>query len=323
MFEFANYKIDSKVILAPMAGFTFYSYRKFMQMFGVGISYSEMVSDHGLVYDNKQTIAYLKTDNLEHPFGIQLFGHDSKTINGAIDIIVKEKVACDFIDINLACPVKKVTKQGSGSSLLKDLDYLKKMMKEIIQHSPFPITAKIRLGIDDEHLNFKEVIQVLQDLGVKMIAIHARTAKQLYSGKARYELLKDIKKDMTIPLIISGDIFTLDDAIHALKITNADGVMIARGGVGNPTLIRQINQYFKDGTRLDDADLDTQKQYCLTLAKMMCEDMGEEKAMRVFKSIGPKFFNGFKNSKNIRVSIASKINTYNELKSLVNSFQIT
>ena len=167
---------------------------------------------------------------------------------------------------------------------------------------------------DDDNLNFKQVLKILQSSGVKLIAIHARSAKQMYSGKPRYELLENIKSLLNIPLIVSGDIFTLDDAINALKITNADGVMIARGGVGNPHLITQINTYFKDGTRLEDATLEMQKEYCLKLAKMMVLDKGEEQAMKLFRSIGPHFFKGFANSKKIRINIASKITTFKELE---------
>ncbi len=160
----------------------------------------------------------------------------------------------------------------------------------------------------------------MQDAGVSLIAIHARTKKQLYSGKPNYELLKDLRLKMDVPLIVSGDIYTLEDAINALNITKADAVMIARGGIGNPRLCQQIDAYYKDGTILKDATLDEQKEYCLKLAKMMCEDKGEDMAMRIFRSIGPRFFSGFKNSKKLRVTIASQVSTYQQLCDVVNEF---
>lgn len=320
MWKFKNIEVKNKVVLAPMAGFTFYSYRKFMSNFGVGLFYSEMVSDCGLIYENDVTLSYLKTDDNEHPFGIQLFGNNADNIIKAMDIIKKENCRCDFIDINLGCPVNKVTKAGSGSSLLKDVTYLKDMMSKICKASSWPISAKIRLGIDDNHINFLEVINALQDAGVSLIAIHARTKKQLYSGKPNYELLKDLRLKMHIPLIVSGDIYTLDDAINALNITKADAVMIARGGIGNPRLCQQIDAYYKDGTVLKDATLKEQKEYCLKLAKMMCEDKGEDMAMRIFRSIGPRFFAGFKNSKKLRVTIASQVSTFQQLCDVVNEF---
>ncbi len=321
MWKFANIEVKNKVVLAPMAGVTFYSYRKFMSQFNVGLFYSEMVSDCGLIYENKMTLSYLKTDVNEHPFGVQLFGNNADTIIKAIEIVKQSGCQCDFIDINLGCPVDKVTKAGSGSALLKDVKYLKDMMEKICHASPWPITAKIRLGIDEKHINFFEVINALQDAGVSMIALHVRTKKQLYSGKADYSIIKDLGQKMKVPLIVSGDIYTLDDAIHAIETSKASAVMIARGGIGNPTLCRQIDRFYQDGTRLKDATLDEQKQYCLQLAKMMCDDKGEEVAMRIFRSIGPRFFAGFNNSKQLRVAIASKITTYQELVELLKNYQ--
>ena len=148
-----NIEVKGKVVLAPMAGVTFYAYRKFMAPFGVSMFYSEMVSDCGLIYENKETYKYLKTDKDEHPFGIQLFGNKAETICKAIDIIKECEHQPDFIDLNLACPVPKVTKPGSGSSLLKDVDYLKEMVSQIVKHSPYPITCKIRLGWDKNNIN--------------------------------------------------------------------------------------------------------------------------------------------------------------------------
>ena len=315
-----NIEVNGKVVLAPMAGITFYVYRKFMAKFGVDLFYSEMVSDCGLIYENKETYKYLKTDKDEHPFGIQLFGNKAETICKAIDIIKESEYQPDFIDLNLACPVPKVTKAGSGSSLLKDIDYLKEMVGEIVRHSPYPITCKIRLGWDDKNINFEQIIAVLEEVGVKAIALHVRTAKQLYSGVGRYELVKNLRDKMNIPLIISGDIYTLDDAIKALEISHADGVMVARGGIGNPTLVRQINEYYKSGVRLAGATLDEQKKYCYELAKEMIEEYGEDKALRIFRTIGPRFFNGYSNSKAIKSKITLGVTTLDELKEVLDNY---
>ena len=315
-----NIEVNGKVVLAPMAGITFYVYRKFMAKFGVDLFYSEMVSDCGLIYENKETYKYLKTDKDEHPFGIQLFGNKAETICKAIDIIKESEYQPDFIDLNLACPVPKVTKAGSGSSLLKDIDYLKEMVGEIVRHSPYPITCKIRLGWDDKNINFEQIITVLEEIGVKAIALHVRTAKQLYSGEGRYELVRNLRDKMNIPLIISGDIYTLDDALKALEISHADGVMVARGGIGNPTLVRQINEYYKSGVRLASATLDEQKNYCYELAKEMIEEYGEDKALRIFRTIGPRFFNGYPNSKVIKNKITLGVTTLDELKEVLDNY---
>lgn len=315
-----NILVKGKVVLAPMAGVTFYSYRKFMAPFGVSMFYSEMVSDCGLIYENKETYKYLKTDKDEHPFGIQLFGSKAETICKAIDIIKECEHQPDFIDLNLACPVPKVTRPGSGSSLLKDVDYLKEMVSTIVKHSPYPITCKIRLGWDDKNINFLQIIGVLEEIGVKAIALHVRTAKQLYAGKARYDLVKDLREKMNIPLIISGDIYTLDDAINALEITKADAVMVARGGIGNPFLINQIDEYYKSGVRLENPSLENQKEWCIKLAEMMVNEYGEEKAFRVFRTIGPRFFNGYSNSKQIKTKITLGVSCLNELKYILSEY---
>lgn len=315
-----NILVKGKVVLAPMAGVTFYSYRKFMAPFGVDLFYSEMVSDCGLIYENKETYKYLKTDKDEHPFGIQLFGSKAETICKAIDIIKDSDCNPDFIDLNLACPVPKVTKPGSGSSLLKDVDYLKEMVSTIVKHSPYPITCKIRLGWDDKNINFLQIIGVLEEIGVKAIALHVRTAKQLYAGKARYDLVKDLRDKMNIPLIISGDIYTLDDAINALEISKADAVMIARGGIGNPYLIKQINEYYSSGVRLANPTLEEQKKYCLELLTMMIEQYEEEKALRIFRSIGPRFFSGFPNSKKIKTKLTTGVNSLDDIKEALDNY---
>ncbi|MDR0934934.1 MAG: tRNA dihydrouridine synthase DusB [Erysipelotrichaceae bacterium] len=316
-------QINGPVVLAPMAGVTSFAYRNFMKKFGADVVVSEMVSDMGLIYQNEQTIEYLKSSNFERPFGIQLFGYDKENILKAAKIIAKTAPNYDFIDLNLGCPVPKVTRNGAGSALLKDPKKIGQIVKLLVDNIDVPVTAKIRLGIDDEHINFLEVIKELEDNGISMIAIHARTTKQLYSGKPNWDLLKGLGKKMKVPLIVSGDIYTLKDAVNAIDITNATGVMVARGGVGNPRLVSQISEYYKTGIKLPDASKEEQCVYALELAKMLISEKGEETAMRVYRSIGPKFFQGFANSKNIRTEIATKITTYKELEEAVKTFKDT
>lgn len=318
MWKIGKVKIDGPVVLAPMAGFTTFGYRKFMKPFGVDVSVSEMVSDCGLIYENEQTIDYLKSDKSEKPFGIQLFGSNTDNLLKALQIVVKKASNFDFIDINLGCPVPKVTKSGAGSALLKDPAKIGRMFKALVDTSPVPITAKIRLGWDDDHINFMEVIEELERAGVSMIAVHARTTKQLYSGKPKWELLENLGEKMSVPLVVSGDIYTLDDAINAMTLTKAKGVMVARGGIGNPNLIRQIKTYFATGKRLPDSTLIEQSKYALELAKMMIEDKGEISAMKVYRAIGPKFFFNFPNCKTIRTAIATTVTTYKDLETIVN-----
>lgn len=318
-FSIGKIEIAGPVILAPMAGITSFGYRNFMKKFGCDLTVTEMVSDCGLIYENEQTIEYLKSSENERPLAIQLFGNKTENLAKAIEIVSKTAKNCDFIDINLGCPVPKVTKNGAGSALLKDPKKLGKMMSKLVSISPVPVTAKIRLGWNNENINFLQVIDELEKAGVSMIAVHARTVKQLYGGKPQWELLKDLGKTMKVPLVISGDIYTLDDAISAMEFTAASGVMVARGGIGNPRLVAQIHEYYQSGVRLPDATIEEQAQYALELAREMVLDKGEEKAMRIYRSIGPKFFAGFPNSKTMRNAIATSIKTYSDLETIINN----
>ena len=317
MYKIGNVEIKSKVILAPMAGVTSLAYRDFMKPFGVGLTVTEMVSDCGLIYDNKKTLEYIKTSDLERPVAVQLFGADADNICKAIDIVIKNNKNIDIIDINLGCPVPKVTKTGAGSALLKDPKKLEEFMTKIVHHSPLPVTAKIRLGWNDSSINFLDNIFALQRAGVSGIGIHARTTSQLYSGKARYEVLRDLRNKMSVPLFVSGDIFTLDDAINALEITGADAVMVARGGMGNPTLIKQINTFYEQGIRLPNASLEENIEFLKEFAEMLIKEKGEYHAMTILRGIAPRFLNNYPNMKQIKNQMAQSLTTYDSLLRII------
>ena len=321
MWKIGNIEIKSRVVLAPMAGITSLAYRKFMKRFGVGLTVTEMVSDCGLIYGNEKTIDYLKTADEERPVAIQLFGADAKNICKAIDIVLKENPHIDFIDINLGCPVPKVTKTGAGSALLKDPEKLYKFMKEICDYSPIPVTAKIRLGWDEKSMNFLENIAVLEKAGVKAIGLHTRTAKQGYSGKANYEIIKDLQEKMSVPLIISGDIYSLDETVKFLNISKATAVMVARGGVGHPRLIQQLNHYFETGEKLPDVSLEENIDYLLDFTDMLIEEKGEYKAMMLLRGIAPKFFDGYPSTKKIKNAIAQTLTTRDSLVRILSEYR--
>ena len=321
MYKIGNITIDSKVVLAPMAGVTSLAYRNFMKPFGVGLTVTEMVSDCGLIYENKKTLDYLKTTELERPIAIQLFGNDSETIIKAMEICEKANPNFDFFDINLGCPVPKVTKAGSGSALLKNPAKLRQMFEKICSSTTKPVTAKIRLGWSDDSINFLKNIKALEEAGVAAIGIHARTTSQLYSGKARYELLKDLRSKMNVPLFVSGDIYSLDDAINALNITKADAVMVARGGVGNPQLVRQIDHYFKTGERLPNSTLEENKKYLLQFTDMLIEEKGEYRAMSILRGIAPKFLDGFPGMKPYKNMLAQSLTTKASLERILSEIR--
>ena len=321
MFKIGNVEINGKVVLAPMAGVTSLGYRNFMKPFGVALTVTEMVSDCGLIYDNKKTIDYLRSTEEERPIAIQLFGSSAETICKAMDVVLKHNPNIDIFDINLGCPAPKVTKTGAGSSLLRDPKKLEEMFTIICKHSPIPVTAKIRLGWNEEEINFKENVKALERAGIAAIGIHARTTRQGYAGKPRWDLLNDFRNEMSVPLIVSGDIYTLKDAIKALETTKADAVMVARGGIGNPILVKQIDSYFKDGTIVESSSLEESIQYIRNLADMLIEEKGEYTAMMVLRGIAPKFLNSYPDMKKAKNKLASALTTRDSLERILNEIQ--
>jgi len=310
-------EINGKVILGPMAGITTLAYREFMKPFGVALSYSEMISDCGIAYENKRTYEYLKTSELDSPVGLQLFGFDIKNTAKAIEIVQNEAIY-DVLDINLGCPVHKVTKTGAGSSWLRNIDGLRDYMHEVCRISTKPVTAKIRLGWDENSINVFEVSKALEEVGVKAVTVHCRTKEQGYSGKANYHAVSGLKETLSIPLIVSGDIFTLDDAIKCVNETNADGVMVARGGVGNPYLVTQIDHYFKTGEKLPSPTVRDQLAYARSYASMLIRMKGEEMAIRELKGVLPHFFSGFPGYKKIRLSLTTNMSNEKEMEAIFN-----
>lgn len=311
-----------KVVLAPMAGITSFSYRKLMGEQEVALSYTEMISDCGLIYGNKETFDLLKTDGKEGLLALQLFGGSKETLVKAINILQDNNYQYDILDLNLACPVYKVTRNNGGSSWLKDLNKLQDMIKEVIKVSKKPISCKIRLGWDDNHINVYETVKILKNCGVSLIAIHARTTKQGYTGKADYEFLKDIHKDIDIPLIISGDIFSVEDAFKALEITKCDAIMIARGGVGNPLLIKEINESIKENKIIKiERDFNSQKNFLIKYMNDLINEKGEIRAIKLLRGIAPKFFSHFPFSKEIRKEISLSINTKQDLINILNKYE--
>ena len=319
MWKLGNFEIKGKVVLAPMAGITSEGYRKYLNSFGADICVTEMVSDMGLIYQNKETESYVKFEKDNVLTGLQLFGSNPENLAKATTLALSINPDVDFIDVNMGCPVPKVTKTGAGSSLMLHPELAGDIIRAIKSVTDKPVTAKIRLGYNE--VNFKDVIKELEKAGVAAIGIHARTRKELYSGTPHFDLLKDLRKEMTVPLMVSGNIYTLDDAIYALEITGAEAVMVARGGVGNPFLITQIKHYYETGKRLPNPSFLEQCEYCLALARSMIEEKDEFTAMRIYRGIAPKFFSGFANSRTLRTVLATSLTDYASLTRIIDEFK--
>ncbi|MCQ2776698.1 MAG: tRNA-dihydrouridine synthase family protein [Bacilli bacterium] len=319
MFKIGNLEINGKIVLAPMAGYTSEGYRKFMNSFGCSLCFTEMVSDMGIIYDNEETNTYVRYQKDVCPTGVQLFGNNPEFLAKAAKRCLEINPNIEFFDVNMGCPVNKVIKPGSGSAVMRNPKLAGDIVRAIKEATNLPCTAKIRLGFDE--VNFLEIIKELENGGVDAISIHPRTRKEFYMGEPHYDLVKGLRNKMNVPLIISGNIFTVEDALNALEITGADAVMIARGGLGNPLLIKDLKDHFDGKENQRSYEFDVQKKYCIELAKFMIEEKGETIGMRVYRSIAPKFFQGFPNSKSLRVKLASQLTTFDSLVGILNEFE--
>jgi len=320
MFDINEILKTKHVVLAPMAGITSYGYRKFFEDFDIAFGYTEMVSDMGIIYGNKETESYIDFPKQKYPIGVQLFGSEPENIVKAALICLKKNSNIAFFDVNMGCPVPKVTRSGAGSSLLKTPLKCGEIVKSLKEATGLPISAKIRLGWDDKNINYFDVINELEKAGVDFIALHARTTKQLYLGKPNFELVCNLQSKMNVPLIISGNIYSPEEALNAMEITGARAVMLARGGEGNPYLANQIEAILRDYKKIPNPSITEQINYCKKLALNLIEEKGEDKAMRIYRSIAPKFFSSLPNSKHFRCRLSSELQTYGDLEKIIEEY---
>ena len=231
-----------------MAGVTDLPFRLLCKEQGAGLLCMEMVSAKAILYKNKNTEELLSTDPRENPVSLQLFGSDPDIMSEIAKQI--EDRPFDILDINMGCPVPKVVNNGDGSALMKDPVLAGKIIEKTVKAIKKPVTVKIRKGFDDEHVNAVEMAHVAEESGAAAIAVHGRTREQYYSGKADWDIIRQVKEAVSIPVIGNGDILTAEDVIRMQDETGCDGFMIARGAEGNPWIFKQILHYFKTGDKL-------------------------------------------------------------------------
>lgn len=317
MWSIGGLRIDGRVVLGPMSGYTSAAYREFMRPFGAAVSVTEMVSDMGLIYGADRTVDRFVKYGRTYPTGMQLFGSDPERLANAASIALRMNPQIDFFDINMGCPARKVTRNGSGSALLKDPAKCGEMVRAVRRAADVPVTAKIRLGWSSGSMDFREVISELEDAGASAIALHARTRDERYAGTPHYDLVEGLQKEMSVPLVISGNIYTAEDARKALGVTGAEAVMVARGGIGNPFLITQIDQMLRTGDIPPHPTVARQADWCVELCDALISELGEETAMKRMRSIAPRFFAGCYRGRELRKRLAFAVKTRDDLVGIV------
>jgi tRNA-dihydrouridine synthase B len=239
-----------KVIPAPLSGYTDYPFRKILKNCGADLICTEMVSVESIVRKNKNADSILYFDDFQRPVSLQLFGNNPLSFAKAVDIILNKNIVPDIIDINMGCSVRKILKSKSGSFLLTEPDKVKQIISSIKRITDIPVTAKIRAGWDNNSINFLEISKILEDNGCSAIIFHPRTTKDLFKNFAKWEYIKELKKNINIPVIGNGDIRAEEDAEKMLRETNCDGIMIGRGIIGNPFIINNTINYLKNKKKL-------------------------------------------------------------------------
>lgn len=296
-----NTVLENNVILAPMAGVTDLPFRVLCREQGAGCVVTEMVSAKAVLYNNKNTRELLQIDPAERPAAVQLFGSEPDIM---AEIAARlEEGPYDYIDVNMGCPVPKIVNNGEGSALMKNPERAKEVLTAMVKAVKKPVTVKFRKGFNDLSVNAVEFAKIAESCGVAAVAVHGRTREQYYSGKADWDIIRQVKEAVRIPVIGNGDIFTPEDAGRMLKETGCDGIMVARGAKGNPWLFGRINHYLDTGEVLPGPSMAEIKAMILRHGRMLVQFKGEGVAMREMRGHMAWYTKGMPHSATLRNEI--------------------
>lgn len=311
--QIGNVTLENNLILAPMAGVSDLPFRLLCREQGAGLVCMEMVSAKAILYKNRNTEELLTIDPKEHPVSLQLFGSDPDIISEIAKQI--EERPFDILDLNMGCPVPKVVNNGDGSALMKNPRLAGEIIEKTARAIKKPLTVKIRKGFDGAHVNAVELAHIAQESGAAAVAVHGRTREQYYAGHADWDIIRQVKEAVSIPVIGNGDIRTPEDVAAMAEQTGCDGYMIARGAEGNPWIFRQILHYFETGEHLSRPDFSEVTEMLLRHAKMQIDCKGDYTGIREIRKHAAWYTAGYRNSSKLRGRI-NEVENYEQLEAL-------